>query len=223
MKGTNVGPEFLHDLRRPLSMMRVFLETLANIEDLESLVELRSVLLDEVRQALDQSSRMIDDSLNPKACVEEFDLGMLVKSVAKREASTVNASFAIECEVPEDATLESDRVRVERAIANVVGNACEACTSISRLSLKLKRGRRGDYFLMVRNSGRFLSQKMIETILKGFRNPEKEGSHGIGVLSAQAQMKLIGGKMRLWSRKGRNDSESFVEVVLKFPTVALLG
>ena len=170
--------------------------------------------------ALAQSEGIDEDLLEKRTRSEEVKLGSLVESIVKHEELKMGHGLEIQNEVPREAKLKGDPVSMGRAIGNVVRNACEASGPNSKLLLKLEKGRSGDLFLRVRNSGNFLSAEKIQKILKGHREPNKTRSHGIGVLSAKEQMKRLGGGFRMWSRNAPEKSDSFVEVVLRFPSNA---
>jgi len=101
----------------------------------------------------------------------------------------------------DEVELTSDPRRLERIVANLVGNAVEHGGS----EVTVRVGRDGGPFVEVADRGRGIPREHLPHLFERFYKADPArtgGGTGIGLAIAQENARLLGGRIEVWSEPG---------------------
>jgi signal transduction histidine kinase len=195
-----VGDDIAHDLRTPLTRVRIRLER--GRERATSLEELRAVA-DQAIAGLDQSLAIITALLRIAEIehsrrLEGFgqvQLAPLVREVGDLyDPIAEDKRITLRVEAADDATVHGDRDLLFEAVANLVDNAVKFTPAGGRVELALLR-REGETVIRVKDTGLGITEIEREAVTKRFFRSDKsrrtEGL-GLGLSLVAAIVKLHG-------------------------------
>jgi signal transduction histidine kinase len=196
----SVGDNIAHDLRTPLTRVRVRLER--GRANASTLNELRAVV-DQAIAGLDQSLAIITALLRIAEIehsrrLEGFSqvpLGPLAREVCDLyEPIAEDKGVALRVECANDATVRGDRDLLFEAVANLVDNAIKFTPKGGHVDISLLL-REGEAVIQIRDTGPGISEIEREAVTKRFYRSDKsrrtEGL-GLGLSLVAAIVKLHG-------------------------------
>ena len=183
-----------HDLRTPLTRMKLALAMLDEAEDVEAL-----------RRDVDEMERMLGEFLafargeqgEEMSPVDPARLAEEVAADARRRGATVTVLATVE--TPSAPTAPMRRIAVKRALANLVGNAAEFG---QRIDISVRVTRRFVDFV-VEDDGPGIPEAARELAFRPFerldaaRNQDKGGGVGLGLSIALDIARSHGGELSL--------------------------
>ena len=182
-----VGDNIAHDLRTPLTRVRVRLER--GRANASTLNELRSVV-DQGIAGLDQSLAIITALLRIVEIehgrrLEGFSqvpLGPLVREVCDLyEPIAEDKGVALRAECANDAMVRGDRDLLFEAVANLVDNAIKFTPKGGHVDISLFL-REGEAVIRIRDTGPGISETEREAVTKRFyRSDKSRGTEGLGL------------------------------------------
>jgi signal transduction histidine kinase len=200
-----VGNEIAHDLRTPLTRVRVGLERgRANAKTLE---ELQSVA-DRAIVALDQSLTIITALLRITAIENSRDkanFGKVALADLVREIGDIYDPIAEEKRVTlrvasaDNATAYCDRDLFFEAVANLVDNAVKFTPAGGRIDISLVRGE-NENIIRVQDTGRGIAEDERDAVMRRFYRSDKSRNtrgSGLGLNLVSAIVKLHGFRLTL--------------------------
>jgi signal transduction histidine kinase len=195
-----VGNDIAHDLRTPLTRVRVRLER----------GRARATTLDELRGVVDQSIAGLDQSLAVVTALlriaeiehnrrlegfSQVQLAPLVREVGELyEPIAEDKHVSLQIEAAEEATVHGDRDLLFEAVANLVDNAVKFTPERGRVTLALLR-RDGESVIQVRDTGPGISEAERDAVVKRFYRSDKSRNTeglGLGLSLVAAIVKLHG-------------------------------
>jgi signal transduction histidine kinase len=195
-----VGDDIAHDLRTPLTRVRVRLER--GRQHAETLEESRAVA-DQAIAGLDQSLAIITALLRIAEIehsrrlegFSQVQLAALVREVGDLyDPITEDKRVTLRVDAQDEATVHGDRDLLFEAIANLVDNAVKFTPEGGRIELALLR-RAGETVVQVRDTGPGIPEIEREAVTKRFYRSDKsrrtEGL-GLGLSLVAAIVKLHG-------------------------------
>ena len=206
---SGVGDDIAHDLRTPLTRVRVGLErarmNATRLDDLQASV-------DQALSGLDQSLAIITALLRIAeiehsrrlAGFRSVGLADLVREVGdlyEPIAEDKNVDFAV---TAEEATVEGDRDLLFEAVANLVDNAVKFTPEGGRVELSV-RASGNDAVVRVADTGPGIPASERDLVGKRFYRSDKSRSHpglGLGLSLVTAIVKLHGFRMDISSGPG---------------------
>ena len=184
---SGVGDDIAHDLRTPLTRVRVRLER--GREHATNLGELRATV-DQAIAGLDQSLAIITALLRIAEIehsrrLEGFSqvrLAPLLREVGDLyEPIAEDKRVTLRVETAEEATVTGDRDLLFEAVANLADNAVKFTPEGGRVALALLR-RDGETVIQVRDTGPGISEIEREAVTKRFyRSDKSRGTGGLGL------------------------------------------
>jgi signal transduction histidine kinase len=205
-----VGNDIAHDLRTPLTRVRVRLER----------GRARAATLDELRAAVDHSLAGLDQSLaiitallriaeiEHSRRLEGFgqvQLAQLVREVGELyEPIAEDKRVMLQVEVADEATVHGDRDLLFEAVANLVDNAVKFTPEDGRVALALQH-RDGESVIQVKDTGPGISDAEREAVLRRFYRSDKSRNTeglGLGLSLVAAIVKLHGFRLTIATGPG---------------------
>ena len=195
-----IGDNIAHDLRTPLTRVRVRLER--GRDHAKTLDELRAVA-DQAVAGLDQSLGIITALLRIAEiehsrrleAFSEVRLAPLVREVAELyDPIAEDKHVALLVDAKDDATVHGDRDLLFEAVANLVDNAVKFTPQGGRVSLTVQR-QGGDPVIRVADTGSGITQGECESVTKRFYRSDRSRSTkglGLGLSLVAAIVKLHG-------------------------------
>lgn len=172
-----------HDLRSPLTVVRGYLDILDKPLDEDR----RKTAVDSARRAALRMEGLLDDLLHATRAERVFapkvmrpvDLSALVEGISTSLAMGTEQSVITALEP--GITVLGDAVRLEQAIANLVGNAIKHGPEQGEIRVGV-RSQDGRAIVTVEDDGEGIPEDMRETVFeRGARTPASQGTPGLGL------------------------------------------
>jgi len=220
----NVAHYMAHDIRKPFSKLRFFIQELKNLKDISEI----KLAIQDFEPTFIISMEYIEHILNEvmDAAVTKLNItkGVPIESVlimAFNNLGTLpeNTKINIDYNLSNYLLLSIDLQRVVRIIVNIISNALEAMSYVGNLWIFSKEITFDDKVFMeicIGNNNSFISEENIENIFEPFYTYKKEKGTGLGLSIAQKIVKLHGGKIYCKSHLNKG-----VEFIFHLP--ALIG
>lgn len=190
---TKIIENFVHDVRSPLSVMKVFTNRIATNNE-------QKIVL---RHAIGRIERMLSDIGDPHTNNNEvYSLTSAVKNVLC-EKNIEFQDLHLEESLTNEFFSSGNQSKTERIISNLINNAYEAypsTTAIKNVSISIIPD---SNFLILRISdkGCGMSEDIIKkSSLRGMTT--KSSGSGIGLSSASDYIKSVGGDTYIYSKNG---------------------
>jgi signal transduction histidine kinase len=182
-----VGDDIAHDLRTPLTRVRVRLER----------GRARATTLEELRTAVDQAIGGLDQSLviitallriaeiehsRRRKGFGEVQLAPLMREIGDLyDPIAEDKGLALQIETADEAIVHGDRDLLFEAVANLIDNAVKFTPEGGRVELALLRTE-GGTVIRVRDTGVGISENEREAVTKRFyRSDKSRGTKGLGL------------------------------------------
>ena len=205
-----VGDNIAHDLRTPLTRVRLRLER--GREHASTLEEMRAVA-DQAITGLDQSLTTITALLRiteiehsrRREGFSEVQVAPLVREVGDLyEPIAENKGITLWAEAPDEATVRGDRDLLFEAVANLVDNAVKFTPAGGRVELALLR-HEGETVIRVSDSGPGIPEAEREAVTQRFYRSDKSRNIkglGLGLSMVTAIVKLHGFRFTITAGPG---------------------
>ena len=195
-----VGNDIAHDLRTPLTRVRVRLErgraNAATLDELRAVVDRSITGLDQSLAIITALLRIAEIEHNRR--LEGFgqvQLAPLVREVGDLyEPIAEDKHVTLQVEVADEATVHGDRDLLFEAVANLVDNAVKFTPEGGRVELGLQH-RDGESVIQVRDTGPGISEGERDAVVRRFYRSDKSRNTeglGLGLSLVAAIVKLHG-------------------------------
>jgi signal transduction histidine kinase len=204
-----------HELKTPLTAIRMYTEAMQLEEDLERQVRIQ--YLDTIAQETGRLSRLVDNILD-FARIEQGRktyrmASVLLADVVEDAARTIaypmsQSGFRLSMDMDRDmAPISGDRDALEQAVINLLSNAVKYSGEAREIGLKLARDD-GDAVITVRDEGIGIPAHEQARIFEQFyRVPSPENDRlpgtGLGLTLVDHIVKAHGGRVTVESQPGR--------------------
>ncbi len=202
-----------HDLRTPMTRLRVTAESALATTDPSRHREALSDCLEESERVLAMLTTLMDiseaETGTMKLNLSEVDVAKLAAEVAAvYEDTAEDAAVALSVHVPEHLTVKADRDRLRQALANLVDNAIKYTPGGGQVTVEARRGE-GTVSIGVRDTGAGIPEHEIPRIWdRLYRGDQSRGTRGLGLgLSlVRASVEAQGGKVSVDTTPGRGST-----------------
>jgi signal transduction histidine kinase len=191
-----------HDLRTPITRMRVTAEAALASNDPAKYREALSDCLEESERVSSMLTTLMDiseaETGTMKLNVVPIDLAKLVSEVTDLYEDTAEvAGIALRSNVPPDLVVNADRDRLRQAIANLVDNAIKYTPRDGRVDVSASRG--GDAVsIRVADTGPGISEqdlpRIFDRLYRGYQSRTTRGL-GLGLSLVKAYIEAQGGSV----------------------------
>jgi signal transduction histidine kinase len=198
-----------HDLRTPMTRLRVTAESALATNDPVKYREALSDCLEESERVLSMLTTLMDiseaETGTMKLNVSSIDVAKLATEVADLyEDAADDASVSLRISMPPDLSVPADRDRLRQALANLVDNAIKYTPPGGRVDLSAAR--EGDAVVIrVADTGRGISEQDLPRIFdRLYRGDQSRATRGLGLgLSlVRASVEAQGGTVSVTSTPG---------------------
>ena len=210
-----------HELKTPITLLRLFNEDAVNREDLPPAFRDRLVRQNDtifrmdrlVKNLLELSALELKDTLDIKV----FSLTGLVRSVLDEFDDLIAASeIHLRVDLPDAVMLTGDRDKICRALVNLMDNAVKYNHPGGDITLSVAKESENVY-ITVTNTGPGIPPADLEKIFTQFYRMEKSRSHqyggsGLGLTIVRRIVALHGGSIRMESDPG-----AWARAVIRLP------
>lgn len=202
-----------HDLRTPMTRLRVTAESALATNDPEKYREALSDCLEESERVLSMLTTLMDiseaETGTMKLNVSQVALARLAEEVtALYEDTADDAGIALQSSVPEDLVVSADRDRLRQALANLVDNAIKYTPRGGRVALSAQ-AESDAVVIRVSDSGPGISEQDLPRIFdRLYRGDHSRATRGLGLgLSlVRAYVEAQGGAVKVESRPGHGST-----------------
>ena len=210
-----------HDLRTPMTRLRVTAESALATDDPVKHREALSDCLEESERVLSMLTTLMDiseaETGTMKLKVSSIDLATLAKEVGDLyEDAADDAGVSLQISVPSDLAVPADRDRLRQALANLVDNAIKYTPRGGRVELSAAKDP-DTVVIRVADTGRGISEHDLPRIFdRLYRGDESRATRGLGLgLSlVRASVEAQGGTVSVKSTPGKG---SIFEIRLPRP------
>jgi signal transduction histidine kinase len=215
-----VGNDIAHDLRTPLTRVRIRLERGRE----------RAATLDELRKVVDQSIAGLDQSLAVVTALlriaeiehsrrlerfSDVQLAPVVREVGDLyEPIAQDKHVTLKVETADEATVHGDRDLLFEAVANLVDNAVKFTPGGGRIALSLLH-RKGESVIQISDTGPGIPEIEREAVTKRFYRTDKSRNTeglGLGLSLVAAIVKLHGFRFTIAPGAGCTAEIAFPQV-----------
>ncbi len=232
-QSTKYKSEFLanmsHELRTPLNSILLLSRLMS--ENPEKNLNAEQVEYAQVIQSSGQGLlALIDEILDlskieaGKMTLEYEQLNIAgfnnnIRSLFEPMAKEKGIDFIVDVDKGVAATIETDKLRLEQVIRNLISNALKFTTTGS-VRLEVKNEQPGYVSFAVRDTGIGIPKEKQSLVFEAFQQADgstrrKYGGTGLGLSISRELVKLLGGKMLLQSEPGKGSCFSIVIPVSK--------
>ncbi len=194
-----------HDLRTPLTRLRLRIEGVSNVEIRASI----QTDLDEMEDMIDATLAFLRDDMASES-IERVDLAAILQTIA---ADMADAGQKVDVHSPQSLVIAGRHLALKRALTNLVQNAVKyGGSAIVRLSVDGSNIR-----LSVRDEGPGIPADKLNAVFEPFYRIETSrgsstGGHGLGLTVARSIARAHGGDVVLTNRTPRG-----LDAVLTLP------
>lgn len=218
---------FAHDVRKPFALLKLALEELQECASLDDFKEFAKGATRETMSALERVEAMTRNILDAgsaramrgvssQALTAPGALERLVRSSVETAFQEARATLPISCSFRHISPLRVDLHRFERALRNVILNACEATRGRGAMWVRTRDVRvqeRACVEIVVGNSGSSIPEDVLPRIFDPYYTHGKVGGTGLGLAFVARMADLHGGSVVARSHPIRG-----VEFVFTFPS-----
>lgn len=220
---TKYKSEFLanmsHELRTPLNSILLLSRLLAeneesnlNTDQVDSAKVIQSSgssLLQLIDEILDLSKIEAGKMVLDIQKEDLLDIVQTIKSLFNPLAQEKNLNLLFHVEEGVNPTIETDRLRLEQILKNLISNALKF-TSEGSVSLSVKQTQE-DFLFIVKDTGIGISHDQQKIIFEAFRQADgstkrRFGGTGLGLSISKEIAKLFGGHITLESETGKGST-----------------
>jgi two-component system OmpR family sensor kinase len=200
-----------HELKSPVTMLRLFFDDGAQCQDLPEAFHRRLISQADivlrmdrlVKNLLELSVLELKGSLAP----EEFSLTDLIRSVVEDFSLILTeAKIRLEIHLPENLKMIGDKDKIRRMLINILDNAIKYNVEDGEIKLELTE-KEGSVCISLFNTGPGIPKDELERVFEQFYRVEKSrslryGGAGLGLAIVKQIVRLHHGKVSLESEPG---------------------
>lgn len=195
-----------HDIRNPVNAISLLAEVIERCSQdpakADKIPELSKSLWNNARSLVELVSDVLDLTRLEAGILDlslsDFSLCALIREeVEKALPQAEGKNLKLECRLPDgEIHLVSDRIKLARIIANLIGNAVKF-TETGGITIDYSKGEDGRLCIHVRDTGIGIPSEQVEHVFDEFmqgRNPERnrEKGTGLGLAICRSLVKSLG-------------------------------
>lgn len=198
--------EFLHDVKSPLAVLRIFFTSLNLKEDHDNVI----------RSALDRIENMVHqiDRPNKNEIDEKFKVISTLTEVLEQKKIEL-PSLKIHFSYDGDAFSWGNKAKIQRVFSNIINNSFESYSQDQNKTLDMKVAfGADDIHIFFMDKGKGIPKKILDKLFKEEITDKTSGS-GVGLFSSYRHVKELGGDLKVVSKQNFGTT---IEVILPTST-----
>ena len=212
-----MASSIIHDLKKPMSVIRGFAELLANPDmDADRRQTFSDLILEDVDRFLGMTQELLDYSRgNISLQPQEVQVGQWLDRIVEYLREDVEASnVSLITELAHRGPVHIDADRLRRVVINIAGNATDAMPKGGTLTIS-SRVMGDSWELAVADTGTGIPEDLRPRIFEPFVTSGKEHGTGLGLAIAREIVRGHGGDIRIETRtegeiEGQPSGSTFV-------------
>ena len=206
-----------HEIKNNLSIINLYSKiTQKRLEKVVVEDDEIQTSIDNALRNINNASQTISDLINDLRCLStpyktEFNLkDFVLNTISLCEPKATTACVIVNVGEIDDIVLNSDKVKIQCALTNIIFNAIEACKCGSIINVSSTK--QADFVrLLVSNNGEKISEENQKRIFETDFTTKEKGN-GLGLAICKKQLNIVGGDINLVKS---TDSETIFEITLK--------
>jgi signal transduction histidine kinase len=210
----------VHEMIQPLTAMLTNAETAVlwltrdppNLDEAKQAVER---IIGNSRRAADVVRNVRDLARKSLPLTADLDINEMIKDVLNLMSLDLRQhGVAVETELAENLKpISSDRVQLQRVVANLITNGIEAMSAVAdrqrKLRISTQLDKNGDVLVAVEDSGKGLDESDIDRIFDPFFSTKRDGL-GLGLSICRSIVEAHGGRLSAMPNLPHGSIFSFV-------------
>ena len=196
--------EFLHDVKSPLAVLRIFFTSINFKDDHHNVV---GSALDRIENMVHQIDRPNKNEIDEKFRVISTLVEVLEQKKIELPQLKINFSF------DGDAYTWGSRAKIQRVFSNIINNSFESYSQDQNktLDIKVVFGA-DDIHIFFSDKGRGIPKKILNKLFKE-EITDKTGGRGVGLFSSYRHIDELGGDLKVVSKENFGTT-----IEIKLPT-----
>ncbi len=192
----SMAKQVAHDIRAPVSALRIAVRGANLSVDQKSLIELAGERINSIADDL------LSESRTASSAFVSFEATSIIRSVVS-EKQVLNPSSNIEVKIDQEFSVKGHRQVFARIISNILDNSIEAADPRRALKISVSAAPSGgEWKVAVSDNGAGMSsQEIVRVLNPGYRSAKAQGS-GLGLAYAVTEMQRMGGGLEVSSELG---------------------
>ena len=223
--------KMIHDIRKPLSFMKMYFFMLQTAETVEEKEELTESVLPDILKAIEKADFLIEEFLSKGRVPETVEsvpaVELITESLKEVYHFYPQADVEIEFNLNHKNIIKVRKLKALRIFSNLISNAIEAMNNKGKILFKTedkpnpssKFGMQWTEF-SITNFGSFIESEDLKNIFNEFYTKGKEKGTGLGLAIVNDIVKSYGGVIECFSEKNEIYPEGFVEFRFTLPSIA---
>lgn len=203
-----------HELKTPLTTMKILLESLIYQEDMEP--ALRAEFMEDINKEIDRLTMIIGDLLTMvqidskkmKLRRETMKLSDAVREVVRRlRPLAEERGLELACSLQEEGLMFADNTKIQQVVYNIIDNALKYTPEGGQVRVTLNRSGK-DAVLKIADNGMGIPPEDLPHIFDRFYRVDRArsrdtGGTGLGLAIVQQIVRLHGGSVSVESEVGK--------------------
>jgi signal transduction histidine kinase len=218
-----------HDVRRPLQLVKATFDLLKKAKTLEQIEKITATASANIGKATAQAEGLISDVMElgakSEVVTESIEPAALIRDAienVKEIFPTANVELSVDVRTKE--CVAANKLKMERVIANIVGNAYQALRQRGKVWFVAEDIERDGARLVqfsIGNNGPQIAEEDLPKLFDSFFTKGKSGGTGLGLAIAQKVVHAHGGI--IWCESGTSNTypNGFVVFKCTLPIVSL--
>ena len=194
----------MHDLNNPMTTVRCCCELLDRAHAAPELLEAVALLKGAVNGMLAMTQELLDYTRGSTSLNKEpIAVREILEEVSRQFQPQLEAQrVELVCDLQYDGLIAADRARLQRALGNLIKNACEAMPGGGVLSITAERAG-GRLRLCVGDTGVGIPEEILPQLFEPFVTYGKANGTGLGMAIAKSVVEAHQGQIEAASVRGR--------------------
>lgn len=214
-----------HDIRKPLSVNRIAIETLHSLKSQEDFEAFKKMAIPEIQKAQSTADNIIKDVLaigneSPTLEIQKTSVRQLILDALSNVFQMYpGLDIPISHDIPQEFSVEVDRSKISRVLENLIENAVQAVNEKKNLKLFFRvTVDSGSTIISVCNTGSYISKENLPKIFDTFFTLNKKEGTGLGLAIAKKWVLAHGGLISCESKQAKKRSLSTVTFNISLPS-----
>ena len=200
-----VARQVAHDIRSPLSALKIALGRLEDNFEERELIFNASIRIEKIASDLLDNSRVQTQNENLNKCVpkETVDIVELVTIILAEKKLYYTGNIVCDIGQNEEINVRADRNEVLRILSNIMNNSLEAIVGVEKPEVAIYlRAYNEVVELSIVDNGVGIAEEKIHLLGNKGMTFGKSDGNGLGLFHAKEYLKNIGGKIDFQSKLG---------------------